>query len=236
MPFVSGALRSTMRGAAPLPTPMKKPDTKGRPVYRNEEAPSQPVVPASPSISVTPPMSKPSSPLLPPNQLYEEVDSLPASSANIPNGSMPHLERPTRPCASLLSPDLGRTQKSASPAFDLVGRVLREQGLGRHIDDDFIAAATAEMQEAMNMSPQEFEAAAAQLLAAEREGSFRMPGRDYSVGLSDSMMSSSEAASPSPLASPMPVPLLVSKGHEAAEPQGPAPTPQPRKGRNKDKQ
>ena len=60
-----------------------------------------------------------------------------------------------------------------SPALELVGRVLREQGLGRHIDEDFIAAATTEMQEAMGMSPSEFEAAAAALLAAENEGSFR---------------------------------------------------------------
>ena len=68
-----------------------------------------------------------------------------------------------RPGGPYLSPDLPRGQKSLSPAIDLVGRVLREQGLGRHIDDDFIAAATTEMQEAMNMTPAEFEAAAAQL-------------------------------------------------------------------------
>jgi hypothetical protein len=52
-------------------------------------------------------------------------------------------------------------------------KVLREQGLGMHIDEDFIAAATAEMQEAMNMSPAEFEAAAEQLLIAEKGGAFR---------------------------------------------------------------
>ncbi len=52
-------------------------------------------------------------------------------------------------------------------------QVLREQGLGMHIDEDFIAAATAEMQEAMNMSPAEFEAAAEQLLIAEKGGAFR---------------------------------------------------------------
>ena len=60
-----------------------------------------------------------------------------------------------------------------SPAIELVGRVLREQGLGRHIDQDFIAAATTEMQEAMGMSPEEFESAAAALLAAETDGAFR---------------------------------------------------------------
>ena len=51
--------------------------------------------------------------------------------------------------------------------------MLREQGLGRHIDEDFIAAATVEMREAMNMTAEEFEAAAEQLLMAENEGNFR---------------------------------------------------------------
>ena len=46
-----------------------------------------------------------------------------------------------------------------------------------HIDEDFIAAATAEMQEAMNMSPAEFEAAAEQLLLAEKGGAFRLVQR-----------------------------------------------------------
>ena len=98
---------------------------------------------------------------------------------NVQNIIMSNLLRPrviliiVRPGGPYLSPDLPRGQKSISPAIDLVGRVLREQGLGRHIDDDFIAAATTEMQEAMNMTPAEFEAAAAQLLAAENEGAFR---------------------------------------------------------------
>ena len=79
------------------------------------------------------------------------------------------LRRP----GQLLSPERQRGEKSVSPALELVGRVLREQGLGRHIDEDFIAAATTEMQEAMGMTPAEFEAAAAALLAAETDGSFR---------------------------------------------------------------
>jgi len=211
MPFITGALQSTVKqpGVAPLPTPMKK-DAKPRPVYRNEEAmpsltptvPSAAPIPASPSISLTPPHSP--------------------DNTNIPNGSMPQLERSPRPGGSHLSPELPRTEKSVSPAFDLVGRVLREQGLGRHIDDDFIAAATTEMQEAMNMTPQEFEAAAAQLLAAEREGSFRMPGRDYSVGLSDSMMTSSEALT---VASRSPAPSQAS----TLTPELVTPVPSPRK-------
>ena len=85
--------------------------------------------------------------------------------------SKSHLYRPGPPAT--LSPELPRGQKSVSPAIELVGRVLREQGLGRHIDEDFIAAATTEMQEAMGMSPAEFEAAAAALIAAETEGAFR---------------------------------------------------------------
>ena len=72
-----------------------------------------------------------------------------------------------------LRSEVSRGQKSLSPALELVGRVLREQGLGRHIDEDFITAATTEMQEAMGMSPEEFESAAAALLAAETDGAFR---------------------------------------------------------------
>ena len=52
-------------------------------------------------------------------------------------------------------------------------KVLQEQGLGRHIDEDFIAAAAVEMQEAMNMTAEEFNAAAEQLLLAETTGEFR---------------------------------------------------------------
>jgi hypothetical protein len=70
-------------------------------------------------------------------------------------------------CAQLLF-----VRSRISDAF-LWLQVLREQGLGMHIDEDFIAAATAEMQEAMNMSPAEFEAAAEQLLIAEKGGAFR---------------------------------------------------------------
>jgi len=132
----------------------------------------------------------------------------PASPARgtIPNGAMPLLDRPPRPGGrgGQASPreggptlprdqrDHGRHEReTASPAMSLVGRVLREQGLGRHIDDDFIAAATVEMREAMNMSSAEFEAAAEQLLRAEREGNFSMPvpGLDYSVSDMTSMMS-----------------------------------------------
>lgn len=60
-------------------------------------------------------------------------------------------------------------------AEDLVGRVLRDQGLGKYCDPEFVRAASREMQEAMDMTPEEFDAAAAQLLQQERQGSLRLP-------------------------------------------------------------
>jgi len=175
MPFISGAIRGALRspssGASPQPQAPKAP----LPVQRMAAAPAAPG--GSPERSA----ASPSSP----------------SRGNIPNGAaVPRLERPTRPGLQTLSPEMSRTQKSVSPAIELVGRVLREQGLGRHIDQDFIAAATTEMQEAMGMTPTEFEAAAAALLAAETEGAFRIPGRDMSI--SESLVTSSEALTLSP--------------------------------------
>jgi len=60
-------------------------------------------------------------------------------------------------------------------AESLVGRVLRDQGLGKYCDPEFVRAASREMQEAMDMTPEEFDAAAHQLLASEMEGSLRLP-------------------------------------------------------------
>merc|ERR1719495_990246 len=210
MPFVTGVFRSAMKaaGAGPLPIQGAKKPKPGVPQRMHPPPSPPPPMSISPELSVTPPPLDRPTTSPDPSNMYEtagkfepyvppKFDPPPRrrspARGNIPNGAMPRLERPPRPGGPYLSPDLPRGQKSLSPAIDLVGRVLREQGLGRHIDDDFIAAATTEMQEAMNMTPAEFEAAAAQLLAAEREGSFRMPGRDYSVGLSDSLMTSSEA-------------------------------------------
>jgi len=214
MPFVTGVFRSAMKAAGAGPLPIQGPK-KTRPtvIQRMHPPPSPPPISISPELSVTPPLDRPAtSPTLEiPDDMYEtagkfepyvppKFDPPPRrrspARGNIPNGAMPRLERPPRPGGPYLSPDLPRGQKSLSPAIDLVGRVLREQGLGRHIDDDFIAAATTEMQEAMNMTPAEFEAAAAQLLAAENEGAFRMPGREFSI--SESLMTSSEALTLTP--------------------------------------
>ena len=61
------------------------------------------------------------------------------------------------------------------PFYKSAFQVLREQGLGKYCDPEFVRAASREMQEAMDMTPEEFDAAAHQLLAAERQGTLRLP-------------------------------------------------------------
>jgi len=167
----------------------------------------------------------------------------------MPNGAMPLLERPPRPGSSppprsAASPTVAspsrdgtlprlhrqqdrRERDTHSPAMNLVGRVLREQGLGRHVDEDFIAAAMVEMREAMNMSAGEFEAAADQLLRAEREGHFSMPlpGRDFSMSDMTSMMTSSDALTLTP--EPSQATLTPTPSFDMDSP----PMPAPRRGR-----
>jgi len=202
MPFVTGVFRSAMKAAGAGPLPIQGPKKPKPAVIQRMHPPPSPPPPisVSPELSVTPPLDRPSatSPETSDN-MYETAGKF---EPYVPPKFDPPPRRrsPARPGGPYQSPEL-RGQKSISPAIDLVGRVLREQGLGRHIDDDFIAAATTEMQEAMNMTPAEFEAAAAQLLAAEKEGAFRMPGREFSI--SESLMTSSEALTltPEPTAS-----------------------------------
>jgi voltage-dependent calcium channel L type alpha-1D len=43
-------------------------------------------------------------------------------------------------------------------------QVLVEQGLGKYCDEDFVRTASREMQEAMDMTPEEMEAAAQEIL------------------------------------------------------------------------
>lgn len=57
----------------------------------------------------------------------------------------------------------------------LCPQVLRDQGLGKYCDPEFVRAASREMQEAMDMTPEEFDAAAHQLLASEADGSLSLP-------------------------------------------------------------
>lgn len=49
-------------------------------------------------------------------------------------------------------------------AESLVGRVLAQQGLGKYCDPDFVAK---EMQEALNMTPEEMDIAAHMLMKSE---------------------------------------------------------------------
>jgi len=197
MPFVTGVFRSAMKaaGAGPLPIQGAKKPKPGVPQRMHPPPSPPPPMSISPELSVTPPPLDRPTTSPDPSNMYETAGKF---EPYVPPKFDPPPRRrsPARPGGPYLSPDLPRGQKSLSPAIDLVGRVLREQGLGRHIDDDFIAAATTEMQEAMNMTPAEFEAAAAQLLAAENEGAFRMPGREFSI--SESLMTSSEALTLTP--------------------------------------
>merc|ERR1719228_2261019 len=205
MPFVTGVFRSAMKAAGAGPLPIQGPKKTRPGVIQRMHPPPSPPPPMSisPELSVTPPpLDRPTtSPTLEvpdPNNMYETAGKF---EPYVPPKFDPPPRRrsPARPGGPYLSPDLPRGQKSLSPAIDLVGRVLREQGLGRHCDPDFITAATTEMQEAMNMTPAEFEAAAAQLLLAEKEGTFRMPppSSPWSAStslLSDSLMSNSPSA------------------------------------------
>ncbi|CAG0896176.1 unnamed protein product [Darwinula stevensoni] len=60
------------------------------------------------------------------------------------------------------SPSFG--DRYVGSAESLVGRVLVEQGLGKYCDEDFVRTASREMQEAMDMTPEEMEAAAQEIL------------------------------------------------------------------------
>ena len=64
-------------------------------------------------------------------------------------------------------------------------QVLRDQGLGKYCDPEFVAAASREMQEAMDMTPEEFDAAAHQLLTAEAEGKLSGPLRLPGMGVGE---------------------------------------------------
>ena len=80
-----------------------------------------------------------------------------------------------------------RSQKlSYTFFFSKLVKVLRDQGLGKYCDPEFVRAASREMQEAMDMTPEEFDAAAHQLLTAEAEGKLsgplRLPGMGGAIG------------------------------------------------------
>lgn len=53
-------------------------------------------------------------------------------------------------------------------AESLVGRVLLEQGLGKYCDPEFVHCAQMEMQEALEMTQEEMDLAAHELMLQER--------------------------------------------------------------------
>ena len=60
-----------------------------------------------------------------------------------------------------------------------------EQGLGKYCDADFVRYTSREMQEALDMTQEEMDRAAHQLLLQERQGrplSFQMTGVNSGVG------------------------------------------------------
>merc|ERR1711872_329297 len=73
----------------------------------------------------------------------------------------------------------GRSQRSSGLWRDeavagekLMKRALKHEGLGRYCDEQFIKA---EMAEAINMTPSEFDVVASQLLQAEERGEVQLP-------------------------------------------------------------
>ena len=81
---------------------------------------------------------------------------------------------------------LSERKVSYTISFSKFVKVLRDQGLGKYCDPEFVRAASREMQEAMDMTPEEFDAAAHQLLTAEAEGKLsgplRLPGMGGAIG------------------------------------------------------
>ncbi|XP_016662506.1 uncharacterized protein LOC107884591 isoform X2 [Acyrthosiphon pisum] len=55
-------------------------------------------------------------------------------------------------------------------AESLVGRILAEQGLGKYCDEVFVQNTSKELREALNMTREEMDSAAHQLLAREQHG------------------------------------------------------------------
>ncbi|CAG9828454.1 unnamed protein product [Diabrotica balteata] len=53
-------------------------------------------------------------------------------------------------------------------AESLVGRILAEQGLGKYCDQDFVRYTSKEMQEALDMTQEEMDRAAHQILQQEK--------------------------------------------------------------------
>ncbi|XP_065581500.1 muscle calcium channel subunit alpha-1-like isoform X9 [Artemia franciscana] len=101
---------------------------------------------------------------------YDEEMGMPMRPLRIKsdNNNSTYMDNGLRQRSSLGSP---LSQNGASRNFSiigsaesLVGKVLAEQGLGKFVDDEFVRTTSKEMQEAMDMSREEFDLAAHKLL------------------------------------------------------------------------
>lgn len=181
---VSTNNRNLANGGVPLLERPPRPGSSASETRSGASSPTTTIIPGNTNLPAVPSPSRMRGSATTPGS-YREVGPTLSGAAGSGSRSPGAARQPPAP------PRGGAKDMRLSPAMSLVGRVLQEQGLGRHIDEDFIAAAAVEMQEAMNMTADEFNAAAEQLLMAESSGEFRMPqaGRDYSVSDMSTVMS-----------------------------------------------
>ncbi|XP_025208287.1 muscle calcium channel subunit alpha-1 isoform X3 [Melanaphis sacchari] len=85
------------------------------------------------------------------------------------NGAMPLFRLSHSVPGSPIEDRLNSTEVIGS-AESLVGRILAEQGLGKYCDEVFVQNTSKELREALNMTREEMDSAAHQLLAREQHG------------------------------------------------------------------
>lgn len=85
------------------------------------------------------------------------------------NGAIPLTRLSHSVPGSPIEDRLNSTEVIGS-AESLVGRILAEQGLGKYCDDVFVQNTSKELREALNMTKEEMDSAAHQLLTREQHG------------------------------------------------------------------
>ncbi|XP_055922391.1 voltage-dependent calcium channel type D subunit alpha-1 isoform X4 [Eupeodes corollae] len=93
------------------------------------------------------------------------------SSGNEPNGGVGHERMVQSTPGSPFDQRRPASFEVIGSAESLVGRVLAAEGLGKYCDPDFVAYTSREMQEALDMTREEMDMAAHQILLHERSGS-----------------------------------------------------------------
>lgn len=107
----------------------------------------------------------------------DDIDDLVSVGPGEPNGHA-GTERLTHSLPGSPADRRPASFEVVGSAESLVGRILAEQGLGKYCDPDFVRYTSKEMQEAMDMTQEEMDRAAHQLLQQEK----RIP-----VGIGDSL-------------------------------------------------